>query len=638
MTTKPAAETVSASHPPKLLLSAGPDEFAALRAVLLRLHRDHHEQFAALFAPDSRSRQIDKLPPEQSWPLQRFGLILRSDDKKSIIGLHRIRVIGDRFYVMELGGLSEYFQDVWPETDALLAVLDRAKAGRLLDLGCGTGVVAIEAARRGHRVVATDLYETAIWLAQFNARLNGVYSAIEFRIGHQLDPVAGERFDWILTEPHYTRVADQLRVEVLRAAPAHLAPSGTLVVATMFEWQGQLPPMLTQVLGPHSQAGLCVRVEPLPTPYKREWFTVRSLAPELEHTDAGEAVVSRHRFLVTIEAKPATDQPSSVSNEPTWQPPSSSEIMIQPYVPLSRLTASARRRTESAQRMPPSAVVSSDSDVAAMRAILSSLHHGVVTLGTGGPFLLLDACRYGARRCVTPQGFDGAAGAILDSSGRVRPCTHGQPIGTKEDPTARLIASLHERAQTMRAHRGCADCPVEAHCSQCLFPFPLSEPAYCQLMREHPDALPLLPRLSASLPRLAAWAANIPLSGELRIKVRRAGPLIAAQGRPGPVERPQDSDNDRSLASQLDRIRERWTEATVWLAAIGRGHFALLLLLGNTLPLIPISPVAAELAELISDGATVDEVRTYLRMQHISGKQADQALALLVRCLSLTNS
>lgn len=633
MTTQPSTQTAAISRTPQLLLSAGPDEFAALRGVLLRLYRDHREQFAALFAPESKSRRLDKLPPEHSWPLQRFGLITRSDDKKTIIGLHRIRVIGDRFYVMELGGLSEYFQDVWPETDALLAVLDRASVGRLLDLGCGTGVVALEAARRGHRVIATDLYETAIWLAQFNARLNGVSAAIEFRIGHQLEPVAGERFDLILTAPHYTRIADQLRVEVLRAAPAHLADSGTLVVATMFEWQSELPPMLTEVLRPHSQAGYRVRVEPLPTPYKREWFTVRSLSAELESTVAGEQVVSRHRFLVTIEAQPTTHRPTLAHREPAWQPPSPSEIMIQPYVPLARLASSARRRTESAQIMPPSAVVCSESDVAALRQILSSLRTGVMSLGSGGPFLLLDACRYGARRCVTTQGFDGAAGAILESGGTIRPCTHGQPIGRKEDSTAQLIASLGEQAAAMRLRRGCADCPVAAHCSQCLFPFPLSESSYCQLMRELPEALPLLPRLNASLPRLAAWASHIPLSSELRVKVRRASQLVAAQGRPSPVERPSDSDSDRSLAAQLDHFRELWQQLGVWLAAIGRSHFALLLAMGNTLPLIPISPLAAELAELISDGATVDEIRTYLRMHHISSKQADQALELLFRCL-----
>ncbi|HMU40803.1 MAG TPA: methyltransferase [Pseudomonadota bacterium] len=629
----PASTGRQTPHP-SLLLSAGLDEFAAVRGALARLFREKRDTFSALFAPNSTSRRIDKLPPEQSWPLLRFGLIAKDDDHK-LVGRHRIRVVGDRFYVMELGGLAEYFQDVWPETDALLAQLECADAGRLLDLGCGTGIVAIEGAKRGHRVVATDLYETAIQLAQFNARLNGASGAIEFRKGHQLEPIRGELFDLILTAPHYTRVADQLRLEVLRAAPAHLSPSGTLVVATMFEWQGGKPPMLDEILAPHCQDGDSVRVEPLLTPYKREWFTVRQLSSDLSNTYMGDAVVSRHRFLVTIQA-PAVEQSQRrpVGNM-SWRPPTDSEAMIQPYVPLSRLCQHARRRPNPDTCMPMSAIVGSVADVAVLQRMLRSLDAGVMCLEQGGPFVLLDACRYGARRCVTPQGFDGAAGAILEAGGTVRPCTYGQPIGRKEDTTEHLIASLGKLANAMRTRRGCDLCPVEHHCSQCLFPFPLSEENYCQLLREVPRALPLVPRLAAVLPRLAAWVANIPLSEELRVKVRRTSQLVAAQGRPGSALGRTPLEKDDQLEAQLEHVRRAWQHYRVWLAALGHRHFALLLAVGNSLPLIPISPLAAELAELVTDGISADEVRAYLQIYKIDTRAADEALALLFRCLVL---
>src|SRR5690242_4349894 len=96
---------------------------------------------------------------------------------------------GPRLYLMTRG---EYRQDLWPETDALLELLETAPPGRLLDMGTGTGVLAVEAAARGHRVTATDLYEKTLDLARFNAQLNDIDS-IDFRQGHLFEPARGEK-------------------------------------------------------------------------------------------------------------------------------------------------------------------------------------------------------------------------------------------------------------------------------------------------------------------------------------------------------------------------------------------------------------------------------------------------------------
>jgi SAM-dependent methyltransferase len=617
----------SAASTAQLLLTAGSDEFVALRAALLRLHREHHERFVTLLAPDSRARRIESLPPEVSWPLLRFGLIERDGDGAGLVGRHRVRTIGDRLYVMELGGLVEYFQDVWPETDSLLQALESAAPGRLLDLGTGTGIIAIEAARRGHQVVATDLYPTALALAQFNARLNGVERSIEFRVGHQFEPVRGELFDLILTAPHYTRVADQLRLEVLRAGPSQLAPGGRLVVATMLEWQSGPPPIIEEILRPQAESGFAVHVEPLKAPYKREWFTVRRLSPELL-SSSGAPLVSRHRFVVTVTAPSVR---SASSGMLSVRPPSVHEQMIQPYGSLARLRQSARLRPEGPSVMPMAAVVSSDRDVVELRSMLAALDGGVLSLGSGTAFVLHDACRFGARRCVTAQGFDGAAGAILDVGGQVRPCSHGQPVGRLEDTTEQLIGKLAQSAEAARTRRGCASCAVEPHCSQCLFPFPLDELHYCELMRSFPQVLPLLPRLTQTLPRLAAWSQTIPLSVELRLKVTRSAELIAAEGRP-PVQAPRAlSGHDLKLAHNLTQLAKAWLHYRTWLAALGRNHFALLLSAGSSLPLVPIPPLSAAIAELVADGSGVDEIRQYLRLYTIAPDVADQALTPLYR-------
>jgi len=68
---------------------------------------------------------------------------------------------------------------------------------RLLDAGCGTGALAIEAARRGAEVVAIDLSPTLVDLARerLPADLGG--GSIDFRSGDMLAPELG-RFDHVV--------------------------------------------------------------------------------------------------------------------------------------------------------------------------------------------------------------------------------------------------------------------------------------------------------------------------------------------------------------------------------------------------------------------------------------------------------
>ena len=72
----------------------------------------------------------------------------------------------------------------------------------------------------------------------------------------------------------------------------------------MMEWQSGPPPVVEEILRPQAESGLTVQVEPLPTPYKREWFTVRRLSADLVQAEAGAQLVSRHRFLITVTAPP----------------------------------------------------------------------------------------------------------------------------------------------------------------------------------------------------------------------------------------------------------------------------------------------------------------------------------------------
>src|SRR3954454_1931803 len=72
--------------------------------------------------------------------------------------------------------LLPYWAELWPSSVALArAVAARSLRGaRVLELGCGLGLVGIAAALAGGRVLATDWSAFAIDFATDNAARNGV--------------------------------------------------------------------------------------------------------------------------------------------------------------------------------------------------------------------------------------------------------------------------------------------------------------------------------------------------------------------------------------------------------------------------------------------------------------------------------
>jgi len=82
--------------------------------------------------------------------------------------------------------------------DLLLSWLPADLNGkRLLDAGCGTGALAVEAARRGARVLAIDVAPTLIQIARERIPQDLAPGEIDFRAGDMLDPALGA-FDHVV--------------------------------------------------------------------------------------------------------------------------------------------------------------------------------------------------------------------------------------------------------------------------------------------------------------------------------------------------------------------------------------------------------------------------------------------------------
>lgn len=152
-----------------------------------------------------------------------------------------------------------------PDTETVVEVAratraDRAAPCRVLDLCTGSGAIALALAKElpAATVVATEVSPEAAAIARRNAARNGVAERVDVREGDLFAPVAGERFDLIVSNPPYiaTAVLATLSAEVRREprlaldggadglafydricaeAAAHLEPGGALVVEHGFD-------------------------------------------------------------------------------------------------------------------------------------------------------------------------------------------------------------------------------------------------------------------------------------------------------------------------------------------------------------------------------------------------------------------
>jgi magnesium-protoporphyrin O-methyltransferase len=95
---------------------------------------------------------------------------------------------------------------------------------RLLDAGCGTGALSIEAARRGAKIVAVDIAPALVDLARDRATAAGVSDRIDFRVGDMHDPALG-LFDHVVAMDSLIHYRPEDTVSVLAGLAARSAVS-----------------------------------------------------------------------------------------------------------------------------------------------------------------------------------------------------------------------------------------------------------------------------------------------------------------------------------------------------------------------------------------------------------------------------
>ena len=167
----------------------------------------------------------------------------------SIVPVDDMLFASDAFRML---GTAEARDFVLPASTHAAQVLRRItfrdRVGATLDIGTGCGVHALLAARHSDRVVATDVSEAALRYTGFNAALNGVDN-IDCRFGDLFEPVRGETFDLVLSNPPFVIgpggnyvyrdspiELDGFCAALVSGAPRHLNDCGHLQV--LCEWAG----------------------------------------------------------------------------------------------------------------------------------------------------------------------------------------------------------------------------------------------------------------------------------------------------------------------------------------------------------------------------------------------------------------
>lgn len=130
-----------------------------------------------------------------------------------------------------------------PGTDSvMLAEAVPVRDGeRVLDLCTGSGIQALQVARRANGVTAVDIGPRAVAMARTNIGLNGI-AGITVRQGDLYAPVRGERFDLVIANPPFVPArsrgpayhsggprGDRVLRRVVEGLDAHLRPGGRAI-------------------------------------------------------------------------------------------------------------------------------------------------------------------------------------------------------------------------------------------------------------------------------------------------------------------------------------------------------------------------------------------------------------------------
>jgi len=217
-------------------------------------------------------------------PLAESGLVTRVDrdcwiSNYTINYLDGLFIVTDRF---TSGHPDRVFPVSIDESIHLARKLEIHQDDVVLDLGTGSGIQALYAAKQARRVIATDINGKALQYAGFNAALNGLDEKIEFVSSDVFYSLGPDLFDLIVCNPpvipappgsgffiHSDGGSLGLNVseKILCRGPEYLKPDGRIqMLATCFSGDNGKYVLFDLISGAHYKSSFEFHIDELYAP------------------------------------------------------------------------------------------------------------------------------------------------------------------------------------------------------------------------------------------------------------------------------------------------------------------------------------------------------------------------------------
>ncbi|MET4592644.1 methyltransferase [Arthrobacter sp. 754] len=190
----------------------------------------------------------------------------------------------------------------------------RRHVAKALDLGTGCGIQSFHLLHHAEHVTATDISERALAFTRFNLLLNAealhldparLEDRVSLRLGSLLDPVAGEEFELVVSNPPFVITprtlgeeasgqftyrdgglpGDEIVSSLVRDLPSVLAPGGTAQLLGNWEIPAGAawPERPQSWAGPDMDAWFIQREQVGPEQYAETWLQDASEARDRQH-------------------------------------------------------------------------------------------------------------------------------------------------------------------------------------------------------------------------------------------------------------------------------------------------------------------------------------------------------------------
>ncbi len=341
------------------LASAALDREQALPAQ--RVTADSAEPCATLVRLFTLGDPVDASEAQRALPTLgvdgaiRLGLVAQEGDGvTALVDLRPYAADGDAWWIAsDLSELAtgrplrpDHVLGIGGASTTLACWTPRPQVAKALDVGTGCGIQALHLGTHAEAVTVTDLSQRALGFARFNAALNEVdWAVLE---GSMLEPVVGQRFDLIVSNPPFVitprsgvvplfeyrdagGAGDAVVADLVRGIGGHLEPGGIAQFLGNWEvprgatWTGRVG---SWVEGTGLDAWVVQREVQDPAEYAETWARDGGHHPGTAQFDAMYAAwlddfaardVESIGFGVITLQRPATDRAPFVDlDEVTW--------------------------------------------------------------------------------------------------------------------------------------------------------------------------------------------------------------------------------------------------------------------------------------------------------------------------------